>query len=116
VIDATNVYNPFGVTLDSSNYSFIGRRMVEAGPRHFEQEVQTWDVAATLEGQWNLFGRDWYWDANASWGDNVAAQAFTGDVNVAGQWTREAIDINSGSLTIVGNVTITNTGSVATPT
>jgi iron complex outermembrane receptor protein len=83
VIDATNIYNPFGVTLDSSNYSFIGRRMVEAGPRHFEQEVQTWDVAATLEGQWNLFGRDWYWDANASWGDNVAAQAFTGDVNVA---------------------------------
>jgi len=57
--------------------------MVEAGPRHFEQEVQTWDVAATLEGQWNLFGRDWYWDANATWGQNRAEQAFTGDINVA---------------------------------
>ncbi len=83
VIDATNPFNPFGFTLDTSTYSFIGRRMVEAGPRHFDQEVQTWDVAATLEGQWNLFGRDWYWDANATWGNNTAAQEFTGDINVA---------------------------------
>ena len=83
VIDSTNIYNPFGFTLNTGTYSFIGRRMVEAGPRHFEQEVQTWDVAATLEGQWNMFGRDWYWDANATWGQNDAAQAFTGDINVA---------------------------------
>jgi iron complex outermembrane receptor protein len=83
VIAADQLYNPFGFALDTSTYSFIGRRMVEAGPRHFEQEVQTWDVAATLEGQWNLFGRDWYWDANATWGQNSAAQAFTGDINVA---------------------------------
>ncbi|MBI3438049.1 MAG: TonB-dependent receptor [Proteobacteria bacterium] len=83
VVAADQIYNPFGFALNTSTYSFIGRRMVEAGPRHFEQEVQTWDVAATLEGQWNLFGRDWYWDANATWGNNSAAQAFTGDINVA---------------------------------
>ncbi|HVV34810.1 MAG TPA: TonB-dependent receptor [Vitreimonas sp.] len=82
VIDGTNPYNPFG-TLDASNYSFIGRRMVEAGPRHFEQEVQTWDFAATLEGQLNAFGRDWYWDANGTYGRNRASQSFTGDINVA---------------------------------
>jgi iron complex outermembrane receptor protein len=83
VIDVSNPFNPFGFTLDTSTYSSIGRRLVEAGPRHFEQEVQTYDLAATLEGQWNLFGRDWYWDANATWGQNTAAQSFTGDVNVA---------------------------------
>ncbi len=83
IVDVSNPYNPFGFTLDTSSYSFIGRRLVEAGPRHFEQEVETWDVAATLEGQWNLFGRDWYWDANASAAENTAAQSFTGDVNVA---------------------------------
>ncbi len=82
VIDGTNIYNPFG-TLNASNYSFIGRRMVEAGPRHFEQEVETWDVAATLDGQWNAFGRDWYWDANLSVAENTADQSFTGDINVA---------------------------------
>ncbi len=83
VIDVTNPFNPFGFTLNPSTYSFIGRRMIEAGPRHFEQEVETWDVAATLAGQWNLFGRDWYWDANLSAAENSAEQSFTGDINVA---------------------------------
>lgn len=83
VIDETNIYNPFGFTLDTSTYSLITRRMVEAGPRHFEQEVETWDIRASLDGQWGLFGRDWYWDANLSWGENKANQAFTGDINVA---------------------------------
>src|SRR5262249_4101842 len=70
VIDVSNPYNPFGVTLDSSNYGFIGRRLVEAGPRHFEQEVQTWDIATTLEGEMSMFGRDWYWDVNGTYGHN----------------------------------------------
>ena len=83
VIDASNPFNPFGLTLDTSTYSFIGRRMVEAGPRHFEQEVDTWAVTATLEGHTSLFGRDWYWDANLNEAENTAAQSFTGDINVA---------------------------------
>jgi iron complex outermembrane receptor protein len=83
VIDETNIFNPFGFTLDSTTYAFIGRRMIEAGPRHFEQEVETWDFAATLDGQWNLFDRDWYWDGNLTWGLNEAEQDFTGNINVA---------------------------------
>jgi iron complex outermembrane receptor protein len=83
VIDATNIYNPFGFTLNSSTNSFIGRRMIEAGPRHFEQDVETWDAAASLEGQVSLWNRDWYWDANASVARNEAVQDFTGDINVA---------------------------------
>ncbi|MEZ5994515.1 MAG: TonB-dependent receptor [Hyphomonadaceae bacterium] len=83
VIDATNPFNPFGFTLDPSTYSFIGRRMIEAGPRHFEQEVETWSVAATLQGQWDLLGRTWFWDANLSTANNSASQSFTGDINVA---------------------------------
>ncbi len=50
-IDATNPFNPFGVTLESGlnpdgtpngrtqNYSFIARRLVEAGQRTFNQTV-----------------------------------------------------------------------------
>jgi iron complex outermembrane receptor protein len=83
VVDVTNIYNPFGFTLDASTYAFMARRMVEAGPRHFEQEVETWDARARLDGQWTLFGRDWFWDANASFARNEAEQAFTGDINVA---------------------------------
>ena len=32
-VDATNPYNPFGFTLKQGTYAFIGRRLVEGGPR-----------------------------------------------------------------------------------
>lgn len=82
-IDATNPYNPFGVTLDSSNYSFIARRLVEAGQRTYTQDVDTFSVTGTLDGKFQLFGHNWYWDANAVFGTNDAKQLFTGNVNAA---------------------------------
>jgi iron complex outermembrane receptor protein len=81
VIDATNPYNPFGVNLDSSNFSFIGRRLVEAGPRRYAQHVDTYYGTATLDGQFGIGANQWYWDVNGFWGHNKATQAFTGDVN-----------------------------------
>lgn len=86
-IDATNPYNPFGVTLSSggangpANYAFIGRRFIEAGPRHYEQEVNTWYVSGTLDGSVMLGDRKWYWDVNAIFSRNSASQKFTGNVN-----------------------------------
>lgn len=91
-IDATNPYNPFGtlysgVNLDNTpngdipNYSFIGRRLVEAGPRRYAQHVTTYYGTATLDGKLGFGGNDWYWDINGIWGHNKAKQAFTGDVN-----------------------------------
>ncbi len=82
-IDATNPYNPFGVTLDSSNYSFIARRLVEAGQRTYTQNVDTFSVTGTLDGRFALFGHNWYWDVNAVFGTNSAKQLFTGNVNAA---------------------------------
>jgi iron complex outermembrane receptor protein len=81
-IDATNPFNPFGA-LDASNLVFLGRRMVEAGPRHFEQDVQTWNFTASLDGVLNAFGREWFWDANYVNSENTAEQNFTGNINVA---------------------------------
>src|SRR5690606_30209430 len=41
-IDATNPYNPFGITLESGvNFFLLGRRPLEGGPRIFEQDVNT---------------------------------------------------------------------------
>jgi iron complex outermembrane receptor protein len=82
-IDATNPYNPFGFTLQPGTYSFVGRRLVEAGPRHYSQDVNTWNVSATLSGQLAVMGRTFYWDANAVWSRNHADQIFTGNVNAA---------------------------------
>jgi iron complex outermembrane receptor protein len=50
-ISATNPFNPFGVTLDASNYAFIGRRFVENGPRRYNQSVDTYYGSATLDGR-----------------------------------------------------------------
>lgn len=92
-IDATNPFNPFGVTLESgknldgtsngnaTNYAFIGRRFVENGPRRYFQTVDTMYATATLDGEFELAGHNWYWDASATIGHNDAKQKFLGNVN-----------------------------------
>jgi len=94
-IDATNQFNPFGVTLESgvnldgtpsgspANYIFIGRRVVEGGPRRYNQKVDTWYGTATLDGKFDLFGQDWFWDINGVYGRNKAKQTAFGNVNAA---------------------------------
>ena len=88
-IDATNPFNPFGVTLNSganggvANYNFIARRLVEAGQRTYTQDVDTFSITGTLDGKFQLFGHNWYWDANAVFGTNDAKQLFTGNLNAA---------------------------------
>ncbi len=93
-IDASNPFNPFGTlrsgrNLDGTpngqvpNYNFIGRRVVENGPRRYEQRVDTYYVAATLDGSFQWFGHDWYWDVNGVWGRNRAEQDVHGNFNAA---------------------------------
>ena len=87
-IDASNPFNPFG-TLSSGanpgdppqNYFQIRRRLIEAGPRHFEQSVDTMYLTGTLDGSFEVGGRKFFWDASAVLGWNDARQTFTGNVN-----------------------------------
>jgi iron complex outermembrane receptor protein len=93
-IDASNPYNPFG-TLQSgfnlngtpngqtANYAFIGRRVVEGGPRRYNQKVNTWYGTATLDGKFGAFGHDWFWDVNGIYGRNKAKQVMLGNLNAA---------------------------------
>jgi iron complex outermembrane receptor protein len=93
-IDATNPYNPFG-TLNSglnldgtpngsaANYDFIGRRVVEGGPRRYDQKVDTVYGTATLDGKFGLFGHQWFWDINGLYGKNDAKQTMHGNINAA---------------------------------
>ncbi|EQB32459.1 TonB-denpendent receptor [Sphingobium ummariense RL-3] len=88
-VDATNPYNPFGVTLSSgadgsaANYSTIRRRFVEGGPRIFSQSVDTLSLESTLEGSFDVGDHKWYWDVNGTYGTNNAHQVFTGNLNAA---------------------------------
>lgn len=90
VIDATNPYNPFGTlrgddpsTLaNEQSYYFIGRRLVEGGPRRYNQSVDTLYGSATLDGKFGA-GANWYWDVNMIWGRNKAKQTMYGNINAA---------------------------------
>jgi hypothetical protein len=88
-VDATNPFNPFGVTLSSgadgtpANYSTIRRRFVEGGQRVFTQDVNTFSGTVTVDGSFFLGTKKWYWDANAVLGVNDAHQIFTGNLNAA---------------------------------
>jgi iron complex outermembrane receptor protein len=82
-IHSTNPFNPFGVTLNPTNYAFIGRRFVENDPRRYDQRVDTYYGAATLDGHFGIGDRQWSWDINGVWGRNEARQVVHGNVNAA---------------------------------
>lgn len=86
-IAADNPYNPFGVLSAGNpgdppaNYSFIGRRVVENGPRHYTQYVNTEYVTATLDGSFHVGDHKFFWDVNAVLGWADARQRFSGNIN-----------------------------------
>ena len=82
-VDVTNPFNPFGFSLTPANTVFLARRFVEAGPRNFQQNVDTFYASATLDGSFELGGREVYWDVNSLWSQNEANQIARGIVNSA---------------------------------
>jgi iron complex outermembrane receptor protein len=90
-IDATNPFNPFGTlrgddpttAVNEATFAFIGRRVVEGGPRRYRQQVDTWYFSGTLDGDFQVLGNDWYWDVNGVWGRNEADQEVQGNINAA---------------------------------
>jgi iron complex outermembrane receptor protein len=95
-ISGTNPFNPFGFDLipngqPGGNYNEIKRRVIEAGPRHFEQKVTTYYGVATVDGG---LGGDWYWDVNGIYGSNQAHQTMHGNINA--QKVQQALGPLSG--------------------
>jgi iron complex outermembrane receptor protein len=88
-VDATNPFNPFGATLNSgtngqpATYSFVARRLVEAGQRTYTQDVNTMNLTGAINGRFTLLGHSWFYDVDAVVGLNDAKQLFTGNINAA---------------------------------
>lgn len=76
IIHQDNPFNPFGATLSTADgtLDFFGRRPLESGGRLFSQDVDTYFASGSLEGELNFGGRSWYWDLNASFGENRGTQ------------------------------------------
>ncbi|MGD8326052.1 MAG: TonB-dependent receptor [Sphingomonadales bacterium] len=87
-IDATNPFNPFGITLDADpvngNFILLGRRPLELGPRIFAQDIETWYVGSGFEGQFELSnGKEIFWDVNFAAAENRGNQTKFGAINIA---------------------------------
>ena len=85
VIDADQIYNPFGVDLSVADgtLDFFGRRPLESGPRIFVQDINTYFGSFGLEGRIDTPNRTFRWDVTASYGDNRGLQQKFGAHNAA---------------------------------
>lgn len=85
VVDANNIYNPFGVDLSVADGTmiFFARRPLESGGRLFFQDVNTYFVSLGLEGEFETGSRSFYWDLTGSYGDNRGFQEKYGSHNAA---------------------------------
>jgi iron complex outermembrane recepter protein len=113
VIDVTNPYNPFGVTLDANNFVFAGRRPIENGPREYFQNVNTLHAGIGLDGEFDGGDNTFYWDVNWSWSKNRGNQLKSGALNARrismalGPLAACDADPNCVPLDIFGSNTIT---------
>jgi iron complex outermembrane receptor protein len=82
-ISGANPYNPFGIDLNAaSNLGFVTRRPLEAGPRIFNQTVDTWYFGGGFRGKFAFLNSDYHWDVNFADSENRAQQTFTGGYNL----------------------------------
>jgi len=72
---ADHDFNIFGIDLEgNTNGIFLTKRPIEAGPRIFDQDVDTWYLSGGFDGEFTVGDRDLYWDVTAIWSENNARQ------------------------------------------
>lgn len=71
-IPTDHYYNPFGIDMLD-----VRRRLVEAGPRRFEQDMEAGRLLATIGG---TGGSGWDWEAALGWSRSSAWQRTTGEL------------------------------------
>ncbi len=98
-VSRLNPYNPFGIDLCAApeaptstvcpggpgfvpNFGWVTRRPIEAGPRIFNQDVDTWYFSGGFRGTLHLY-EGFSWDLNFVDTENKASQKFTGGYNIA---------------------------------
>ena len=72
---ADHPFNPFDIDLDgTTNAPFFTKRPTEAGPRIFNQDVDTWYLSGGFTGDFEVAGRNMYWDVTGVRAENNARQ------------------------------------------
>jgi len=72
---ADHPFNPFDFDLDgTTNATFVTKRPTEAGPRIFDQDVDTWYLSGGFAGDFAMGDRTYYWDVTGIKSENNARQ------------------------------------------
>jgi iron complex outermembrane recepter protein len=83
-IHETNPFNPFPFTFDPmTNAYVITRRPIEAGPRRFEQTVNTLYAGGGFNGDFQIGEQKFFWDTTVAYGLNRADQRRNNSFNSA---------------------------------
>lgn len=90
-IPNNQAFNPFGTANGvptanalafGANSAFRVRKvMTDVGNRDNIQDVQTWRIAAGLDGSFKLFGNNWHWDAFGSYAKNSIQSTALNGIN-----------------------------------
>jgi outer membrane receptor protein involved in Fe transport len=88
-IAANNPYNPTGLTLsdqggfgEPNTLYFLGRRMLEAGFREFQQNVDQFQFNGGFEGIVEIANKEFFWDVNYTYADITENQITDGLLNM----------------------------------
>ncbi|MDX1570594.1 MAG: TonB-dependent receptor plug domain-containing protein, partial [Xanthomonadales bacterium] len=108
-VGAQNPFNPFGVDLLASSW-LLGRRMIENGPRVFNQDVDSYRFGLGFEGSFELWDRYFDWDMNYVYGEIEREDTNFGLINVAR--VRDALSNDCVNGTIAGCVPLNVFGGI----
>ncbi|MEK6806907.1 MAG: TonB-dependent receptor [Pseudomonadota bacterium] len=93
-VAADNPFNPWGQDIGRNNDAgtpdpaddfgsgLIGRRLTEAGPRIFDQNVDTFRFGGSFKGSFDLLERFVSWESGAIYAESQQSQKLQGLVNV----------------------------------
>jgi iron complex outermembrane recepter protein len=99
-VPANQKYNPFGFDLNTNAYQpannangngglpadgwlgLLGRRMVEDGPRIYNESEDTWRFLGGFNGYFNAGGSEWDWDAGYIFARDTETDTNYGSFNV----------------------------------
>lgn len=82
VVSANNPFNPFGVDIGDDPTEGVQRRLVEAGGRVFEQDVQTYYLGAGFNGTFDFMDEYFYWDVGYIYSRSINNSLTNGQVNL----------------------------------
>ncbi len=97
-IPANQQYNPFGFDLNTNAYQpgnqpnagdpadgwlgLLGRRMIEDGPRVYNEREDTWRFSGGFSGYFNALGSEWDWSTGYIFSKDTETDTNYGSLNV----------------------------------